>query len=202
MNKIRVLIVEPNKEPRQVRIEHTLNNLQKIVGGLIEFVELEYNVDLICNEEGKLLNLEFNRVITNDVIVGTFIIAGQNRGETISLSRKQIKKYKKEFRLKNDEGVISLLKQEVKRSNEAIYLNFAGIEKLKGVIKKGWKMNKIREIREEQGITQVELAHKAGLSMGYLSHLENGSRSNPSYQTMTRISKALNKEIGEVFKLD
>lgn len=202
MNKIRVLIVEPNKEPRQVRIEHTLNNLQKIVGGLIEFVELEYNVDLICNEEGKLLNLEFNRVITNDVIVGTFIIAGQNRGETISLSKKQIKKYKKEFRLKNDEGVISLLKQEVKRSNEAIYLNFAGIEKLKGVIKKGWKMNKIREIREEQGITQVELAHKAGLSMGYLSHLENGSRSNPSYQTMTRISKALNKEIGEVFKLD
>lgn len=137
MNKIRVLIVEPNKEPRQVRIEHTLKNLQKIVGGLIEFVELEYNVDLICNEEGKLLNLEFNRVITNDVIVGTFIIAGQNRGETISLSKKQIKKYKKEFRLKNDEGVITLLKQEVKHSNEAIYLNFTGIEKLKGVIKKG-----------------------------------------------------------------
>lgn len=63
-------------------------------------------------------------------------------------------------------------------------------------------MNRIREIREEQGITQVELAHKAGLSMGYLSHLENGSRNNPSYQTMTRIAKALNKEIGEVFKLD
>ena len=52
MSKIRVLIVEPNKEPRQVRIEHTLKNLQKIVGGLIEFVELEHNVDLICNEEG------------------------------------------------------------------------------------------------------------------------------------------------------
>ena len=60
MSKIRVLIVEPNKEPRQVRIEHTLKNLQKIVGGLIEFVELEHNVDLICNEEGKLLNLELD----------------------------------------------------------------------------------------------------------------------------------------------
>lgn len=137
MSKIRVLIVEPNKEPRQVRIEHTLKNLQKIVGGLIEFVELEHNVDLICNEEGKLLNLEFNRVITNDVIVGTFIIVGQNKGETISLSRKQIRKYKKEFRLKNDEGVITLLRQEVKRSSEAIHLNFTGIERLKRVIKRG-----------------------------------------------------------------
>lgn len=137
MSKIRVLIVEPNKEPYVKEIENTLEEKQKIVGGLIGFLELEYNVDLICNEEGKFLNLEFNRVITNDVIVGTFIIAGQNKGETISLSRKQIKKYKKEFRLKNDEGVITLLKQEVKRSNEALYLDFTGIEKLKGVIKKG-----------------------------------------------------------------
>lgn len=62
--------------------------------------------------------------------------------------------------------------------------------------------NKIREIREEQGISQVELAHKAGLSMGYLSHLENGSRDNPSFKTMIKISKALNKEIGEVFKIE
>ena len=63
-------------------------------------------------------------------------------------------------------------------------------------------MNRIREIREEQRITQIELASRSGLSVGYLSHLENGSRSNPSYQTMTRIAKTLNKEIGEVFKLD
>lgn len=99
MSKIRILVVEPYKAPYQIRVEHTLKNLQKVVGGLIEFVELEHNVDLICNEEGKLLSLPLNRPIRNDIIAGTFFIAGQHYGETISLSRKQIKKYKKIFSL-------------------------------------------------------------------------------------------------------
>ena len=63
-------------------------------------------------------------------------------------------------------------------------------------------MNRIREIREKLGMTKVELAERAEVSVGYLSHLENGSRDNPSYKAMSRIAKALNKEIGEVFILD
>ena len=74
MNKIRILVVAPNEEPHQLKILHTLKEMQKVVGGLIEYVELEHNVDLICNEEGKLLNLELNRLIGNDVIAGTFFI--------------------------------------------------------------------------------------------------------------------------------
>ena len=112
MKKIRALIVEPGKEPKQIKIEHTLKSLQSIVGGLIEFVELEHNVDLICNEEGKLQRLKLNRCIGNDIIAGTFIIVGQHYGETISLSRKQIKKYKNIFKLKNNhiqEFLIKLL---------------------------------------------------------------------------------------------
>lgn len=110
MNKIRILVVAPNEEPHQVKIQHTLKNMQNIVGGLIEYVELEHNVDLICNEEGKLLNLELNRLLGNDVIAGTFFIAGQHNGDTISLSRKQIKKYKKIFRLDKDKYFIDYLK--------------------------------------------------------------------------------------------
>lgn len=44
---------------------------------LIEFVELENDIDLIFNEEGKMYNLPMNRIIKNDVVCGTFIIAGQ-----------------------------------------------------------------------------------------------------------------------------
>ena len=134
MEKIRVLIVEPNKEPYQARIKKGLEEKQKIVGGLIEFVELEHNVDLICNEEGKILNLEMNRVIENDIICGTFIIAGQHEGETISLSRKQIKKYKRVFKLKTDKAIIKFLGQEEINSVDLLEFNLIGVEKLKGFL--------------------------------------------------------------------
>ena len=128
MDKIRVLIVEPNKEPKQAKIEHNLETLQEVVGGLIEFVELEYNIDVICNEEGKIDNLELNRAITNDIIAGTFIIVGQHDGETISLSRKQIKKYKKRFRLENDKELQDLKKDNLIKSSNFIKYGIIGIE--------------------------------------------------------------------------
>ena len=130
-NRIRVIIVEPNKEPYTAKIRNTLEEKQKIVGGLIEFVELEHNVDLICNEENKILNLDFNRIIKNDIVCGTFIIAGQKNGYSISLSRKQVQKYKKEFALKKHKLAIDFLKTTLVNSSKLLNLNLAGVEKLK-----------------------------------------------------------------------
>jgi len=104
MSKIKILVVEPNKEPYPLKIECTLENLQNIVGGQIEVVALEENIDLICNDKGKLLNLEMNRAIKNDIICGTFIISGQYKGEIVSLNDKQIEKYTEIFKLKNEMG--------------------------------------------------------------------------------------------------
>ena len=109
MNKIRVLIVEPNKESYQIKIEHTLKNLQKIVGGYIEILQLDYNTDFVCNDEGKINRLPLNRFIDYDIIAGTFIIAGHKDSETISLSKKQIKKYKEVFRLNTHQKYMSYL---------------------------------------------------------------------------------------------
>lgn len=120
MSTIRILIVKPNEEPHQIKIQHTLQDMQNIVGGLVEYVELEHNVDLICNDEGKLLSLELNRLVGNDVIAGTFFIAGQHNGDTISLSRKQIKKYKKIFRLNKDRYFIEYLKAKKVRPEQLI----------------------------------------------------------------------------------
>ena len=50
MDKIRVLVIKPNEEPHQLKIPHTLKDMQNVVGGLVEYVELEHNVDLICND--------------------------------------------------------------------------------------------------------------------------------------------------------
>ena len=61
--------------------------------------------------------------------------------------------------------------------------------------------NRIKEIRKEKGITLYKLANLSGISSGYLCHLENGSRDNPSLEVMRNIAKALNKSVPEVFFL-
>ncbi len=59
--------------------------------------------------------------------------------------------------------------------------------------------NKMREIRLKRGITLEVLSQKTGISIGYLSHLERGSRTNPSIKIMDRIAYALGSTILEVF---
>ncbi len=59
--------------------------------------------------------------------------------------------------------------------------------------------NKIKIIRKEKGITLLDLSKLTGISVGYLCHLEKGSRNNPSLGVMERIAKALNRSIAEVF---
>ena len=59
--------------------------------------------------------------------------------------------------------------------------------------------NRIKQYREEQGITMKEIAEKCGISAGYLCHLEKGRRANPSTEVMEKIARALNKTIPEVF---
>lgn len=130
IEKIKILIVDPTLDPYVKEIENTLVKKQNIVGGLIEFIELEENVDLIYNDEGKIYNLPMNRIIKNDIICGTFIIAGQKNGETISLTDNQIRKYKSYFKLRNHTIPIALLKNKYKESSELLGLNLTGIEKL------------------------------------------------------------------------
>lgn len=59
-------------------------------------------------------------------------------------------------------------------------------------------MNKIRQYRQEQGLQLRDLVEATGLSMGHLSHLENGNK-EPSKAAMEAIAKALRKTVPEVF---
>ena len=59
--------------------------------------------------------------------------------------------------------------------------------------------NQIKKVRREKGLTLLKLSSLSGISVGYLCHLEKGSRSNPSIEVMEKISGALNKTITEIF---
>ena len=98
---IKTVLVEPGKKAKVTEIE----NLQKIVGGYIECIyPFEDNVGIICNEEGKLIGLEPNRVLRDDngnavdIIFGTFIITGLTEDDFGSLTDEQANYYAELFR--------------------------------------------------------------------------------------------------------
>lgn len=63
-NRISVLLVEPDRYPRMIEIDDTLEAMQGVVGGDIEeYMPFEDEVAIICNEEGKLIGLPPNRAI-------------------------------------------------------------------------------------------------------------------------------------------
>ena len=97
---MKVLVVEPEKEPYVKEISSGLSSLQKEVGGFIEAVyPFEDPVAIICNEEGKLEGLPLNRALRDedghvyDVIAGTFLISGLSEDNFCSLDDTQIEKF-------------------------------------------------------------------------------------------------------------
>lgn len=96
--KTKVIVVEPNQAPRVELIKNTLEAQQEVVGGYIEEIYLANDVVVICNEEGKLKNLDANRKIGSDIIAGTFFIAGDDGSEyLVSLTDEQIDTYMEQF---------------------------------------------------------------------------------------------------------
>lgn len=59
--------------------------------------------------------------------------------------------------------------------------------------------NRMREIRINKGLTLEYVSYKADVSIGYLCHLEKGSRKNPSMKVMERIAWALESTVADVF---
>jgi len=55
----------------------------------------------------------------------------------------------------------------------------------------------IKKLRQKLGLTQKELAEKAGLSVSYLTDIENG-RERPAIKTLARIAKVLGVSINDL----
>lgn len=58
---------------------------------------------------------------------------------------------------------------------------------------------KIRECREEMGISQEELAKRAKISRTTLSGLESGAIKTTTTDTLLKIADALNKKVADIF---
>ena len=103
---MQVIVVEPKKKPMVQDIDAGLESMQKIVGGPIQAVyPFDEPVALICNEEGKLLNLPLNRALRDeegnvyDIISGTFFLcaAPPDSDRFAGLTDQQAKMYMERF---------------------------------------------------------------------------------------------------------
>ena len=102
--ELKVLMVEPGKHPKVTTLKDDLDSLQRAVSigadyqGLIEIISIGNGDCLLCNEEGKLIGLEGNRRLGNDIIVGVlYILSEDSDGNLVSLSDKKIQYYTELF---------------------------------------------------------------------------------------------------------
>ena len=105
--KISVILIEPDKYPKVIEIEDTLEAMQETVGGYIEeYMPFDDEIAIVCNEEGKMNGAELNRAIYSndkeilDIIAGKFFIAyAPIESESfLSMPKDLMKKYEDKFR--------------------------------------------------------------------------------------------------------
>ena len=103
---MRVLVVEPERRPEVKEIDDSLKEMQGIVGGYIQSIyPFEEPVALVCNDEGKVMNLPLNRGLRDkngqmyDIVFGTFFLCGApaDSDHFTSLTPEQIEQYRKRF---------------------------------------------------------------------------------------------------------
>ncbi len=104
---MRILVVEPECRPEVREIDGALKTMQDIVGGTIQAVfPFDDPVALICNDEGKFLDLPANRGLRDeagqiyDIVFGTFFLCGApaDSDSFTSLTPEQIERYQDRFR--------------------------------------------------------------------------------------------------------
>ena len=94
-----VLVVEPGYAPYEKEI-NGLQEMQEVVGGLIQAIyPFQEPVAVVCNDEGLLLGLPFNRSMDGGYggVCGTFFICGRWEENFCSLTPEQIQTYKERF---------------------------------------------------------------------------------------------------------
>lgn len=98
-DKIRVLLIAPMERPRAITIEHTLENLQNLVGGCIQALyPWEDSVGLVACDDGKFNGSLPNRRLEDfDLIFGPFLIVGLTEDDFGSLNDEMMEKYTNKF---------------------------------------------------------------------------------------------------------
>ena len=96
---MKVLMVEPGYAPYEKEL-NGLEEMQAAVGGLIQAIyPFEEQVAVVCNDEGLINGMEFNRSVPGgyEGVFGPFFVCGIEGENFCSLTPEQIKTYQERF---------------------------------------------------------------------------------------------------------
>jgi hypothetical protein len=123
--KVRALLIPVHQEPKEIMVEDNFREMQKLVGGYIEYFQLDGSTNAILNEEGKINGMEGNRLVGNEIICGDFLVVGDNgEGESASLTDEQVSKYMEVFKTP-----LEFTKEQVEENIHVAVMSFEDYEK-------------------------------------------------------------------------
>lgn len=97
---ISILVKEPNKNPKEKRIQNTLQDIEIILKGNFDLIEYDNESFIAYNyKSDSKCQIQIGKHILN----GTIILIGNNEelGDFATLKKQQIKEFKREFSNKN-----------------------------------------------------------------------------------------------------
>ena len=201
--KIKVLVIEPMKKPYVKEMEHTLENLQREVGGNIEAVyPFQDRAAIICNDDHKFNGSQLNRCLRDengevyDILAGNFMVAGLTEYDFGSLTDEQIDRYSNLF------GTPEMF---VKVGEQLVVLPVPESELEKQVQKDNPDKFMIYQLKEEKSLNEYRFASTQDLDRKRLNIDKNNywkvfESTKTNSDTLDSIYKKYNMEHPEGFR--
>ena len=102
---MRIVVIEPGHKPKVQEIDGTVEEMQEIVGGMLQAMYPFSDIALVFNADAKVLHLSPNRGVQYedkmfcDIVCGTFFLCGASEDSNYftSLTVEQIQQYTEIF---------------------------------------------------------------------------------------------------------
>lgn len=108
--RIKVLLVMPGKEVQLVKIPANTKFIKSFIGNDLFKIKLNENTMIYANKNAS--QDEFNRILGENILLGTFLIVSIKNNRRVSMKKKDIRKYTNMFKLRKHQKKINAYKDE------------------------------------------------------------------------------------------
>lgn len=108
----------PGKEVQIIKIPASMKFIKSFIGKDLFKINLDKNIMLIASRNAN--NDEFNRLVFENIILGTFLVVCVKNNRIVSMRKRDIRKYFNIFKLRKHKRKIDIYKNEYL---EEYYLN-------------------------------------------------------------------------------